>query len=59
MIVQIILNLKSRLIIVLIACVLVTTSCASNKSKTTYQGYQPKYKKPKPNKPLPCPMKDC
>jgi hypothetical protein len=29
--------------------------CASSNST----GYKPKYKKPNPNKPMPCPLKDC
>jgi len=30
-------------------------ACASSNST----GYHPKYKKPNPNKPMPCPLKDC
>ncbi len=30
-------------------------ACASHHST----GYKPKYKKPDPNKPMPCPLKDC
>lgn len=29
--------------------------CASSNAA----GYKPKYKKPNPNKPMPCPLKDC
>lgn len=41
--------------VVTLTCALMW-SCASH---TTTTGYQPKYKKPNPNKPLPCPLKDC
>jgi hypothetical protein len=34
---------------------LLAGACSSSRSS----GYQPKYKKPNPNKPLPCPQKDC
>jgi len=30
-------------------------ACASSNST----GYKAKYKKPNPNKPMPCPLKDC
>ena len=56
--VRMILNLKLKIVMILLASLVTLESCSSSK-KTTYQGYQPKYKKPKPNKPLPCPMKDC
>jgi hypothetical protein len=49
--------LKNKLTMVLVVMLsaLILVSCASS-GKT---GYQPKYKKPNPNKPLPCPLKDC
>ncbi len=33
----------------------VLLACASSKPT----GYKAKYKKPNPNKPMPCPLKDC
>jgi hypothetical protein len=49
-------NLKGVLrIFSLVVVFSVVFSCASNSSA----GYKPKYKKPNPNKPLPCPLKDC
>ena len=38
-----------------ILALLLFFACASHNAT----GYKPKYKKPNPNKPLPCPMKDC
>lgn len=43
---------KFKFVSVLIVIFLM--SCASGQ-----QSYKPKYKKPDPNKPIPCPMKDC
>lgn len=50
-----ILKNKWAVVWVLVMSALIIVSCASS-GKT---GYQPKYKKPNPNKPLPCPLKDC
>ncbi|MBS1558635.1 MAG: hypothetical protein JST69_07880 [Bacteroidetes bacterium] len=38
----------------IIGCLVLLTACASSGT-----GYKPKYKKPNPNKPMPCPLKDC
>lgn len=46
---------KSRIAsIVVLSLLILFSACASSS-----QGYKPKYKKPDPNKPLPCPQKDC
>ncbi len=50
-------SLKNKMLVFFLAGAVALASCAS--SKSGYSGYQPKYKKPNPNKPLPCPMKDC
>jgi hypothetical protein len=53
---RMILNFGKKAMMALILFGLVFTACGSS-NKTS--GYQPKYKKPNPNKPLPCPLKDC
>ncbi len=40
--------------IIALSLIVLFSACASSS-----QGYKPKYKKPDPNKPLPCPQKDC
>jgi len=45
--------MKAKIISLLLVILLM--SCATTQRKS----YKPKYKKPDPNKPMPCPLKDC
>jgi hypothetical protein len=46
---------KLKLSSIVLAALMVFGSCASSSNSS----YKPKFKKPNPNKPLPCPQKDC
>jgi hypothetical protein len=47
--------LKCKIGSIALVLLIVFSACASSNRGS----YKPKYKKPDPNKPLPCPTKDC